>query len=246
MTTQDTSNNGFGNNSFGRLDIKADATGRMIKDPPKPEQKPTRKTRHEEGYLDHYENGSGTEMRIPPEDMVKSGSINGAMKTNRGRFEDSISKGSVKKKWPWDRQDHPFKDQIISMKDGETKDLIAPDGKSKTDYWDRDLGHTDHVLNGDVNGSLGLGHAKVRSQGTFKATRTGNSVQIQGEVDHEVKDVYDFNEGDPIYSSQRKKATEGDAEPFVIRGRKYDRVRGEIKIKDGDVDDAKFEWDNAD
>ena len=49
MTTQDTSSNGF-----GRLNIKTDATGRMIKDPPKPQQKPTRKTRHEEDYLEHY------------------------------------------------------------------------------------------------------------------------------------------------------------------------------------------------
>lgn len=242
MTTQDTTSQP---NGFGRLNIETDATGRMIQNPPTPEQKPKRKTRHEEDYLTHYENGSGTEMRIPAEDMVKSPSIKRAMKANRGRFEDSISKGSVKKKG-WGRQDHPFKDQILSMKDGETKELIAPDGKSKTDYWDRDLGHADHVLNGDVNGSLGLGHVKVRSKGIFKATRTGNNVQIQGEVDHEVKDVYDFNKDDPLLSSQRKKATEGDAKPFVIRGRKYDRVHGKIEIENEDIKDAKFEWGDVD
>jgi hypothetical protein len=238
MTTQETESNGF-----GRLDIKTDATGRMIKNPPIPKQKPL-KTRHNQPYLDHYLDGSGEPMRIPAEDMVKSDSLNGAMKTNRERFEDSMSKGSVKKKW-WGRQDHPFKDQILNMKDGEIKTLDAPNRTDGIDTWDRDIEPGGHFLKLDPRKELGLGHVKVKSKGKFEATRTGDTLQILGNVDHEVKDRYDFSEGF-MFGHFKGKETKGEAKSFDIEGKKRDKVDGHIKIKNGEIEDSSFEWDDAD
>lgn len=243
MTDDKTKSNGF-----GRLNLETDDTGRMIKDPPTPKKKPSL-TRHERGYLEHYLGGSGAEMTIPPEDMDKSGSLKDAMKTNRNRFEESMTKGGVTKK-DGSFHSHPFKEQIINMKDGETKTLEAPNSKGNDkadkniDTWDRDIKPGEHLLKFDPRKELGLGHVKVKSEGKFEATRTGDIVEIRGKVDHKVKDRYDFSENF-MFGYFKNKETEGEAKSFDIKGKKSDKVHGNIKIENGDIKDANFKWDDA-
>lgn len=76
-----------------------------------------------ERYLEHYMGNSGSPMKLTSKEMEESKVLKNAMKENEKRFEDSLTKGYVDDE---KRKKSPFKDVIVTMKDGETIDLQAP------------------------------------------------------------------------------------------------------------------------
>jgi hypothetical protein len=72
-----------------------------------------------------------------------------------------------------------------------------------TDFWDSRTSSSDNRP-GDY---AAIGRSSVRSEGTFRATRKGDRINVTGEVQHRlgmkrrgestVEDVYDFEAGQP-------------------------------------------------
>lgn len=186
---------------------------------------------------DHYEEGSGRPLIYSPYRLDKRPVYKDAMETNKKRFEDSIVKGIV------DGKSHPFKDEILSLKDGETIMLNKKGILGGGDYWDKDMDRLDGVFHGDTKQSLADGSAKLRSTGTVRATRKGNMVYLDGVVDHQVNDVYDFNKDDHEYSYYRKKAETGKAKPYGTHASKLERLKGRILVQGGKIAGYKFDWE---
>jgi hypothetical protein len=218
---------------FESTSVRYDATGRVMRTWDK-----KRETAGSADLFAHYWSGSGRPLKYEPQEMDASLMYAQAMKDNQKRFEDSMSKAN--------KNPHPFHSQILSLKDGETKFLNNPHSLGNGDYWDRDIGPNEGALHGDVRQSLATGSIKLRSNGSFKAIRNGNAVDIDGVVDHTLKDVYDFNDGNILLSPFRKMSSEGNAKPFSIYGSKLEKLKGRLQIENGRITQRNFEWTAVD
>ena len=208
-----------------------------------------------EKFLKHYLGKSGEPMEISAEDIDKASLYRDAMKTNQKRFEDSIVKGVVDRTYEWhgnaasgkEGTPSPFKDQILSLKDGETITLNNPKVKDGSDAWDRDIGRLHSMLK-DPDHGRSLGAVKLRSVGHLNATRRGNIITINGTVNHNINDTYDFNNDTVLdkmlLGKHRTLAEEGYAAPFPVRGTNPQKVTGTLEIKNGRITNPQFRWDD--
>lgn len=100
----------------------------------------------------------------------------------------------------------------------------------------------------DPDYARALGAAKLRSLGELQATRKGNKVEITGEVYHTVRDTYDFNDDtfvdQTLFKNERTLAENGYAKPFEVYGHKPQKVTGTLEIKNGNITNPKFRWDD--
>lgn len=76
----------------------------------------------------------------------------------------------------------------------------------------------------------------------------GDIVEITGKVHHEIKDTYDFNEGELYdniaFEKYRLLATKGYAKPFKVYGLKPQKMKGTMEIKNGRIVNAQFKWED--
>ncbi len=155
---------------------------------------------------------------------------------NKKRFEDSMVKGEV------NGLKHPFKDQILRLRDGESIVLKNPAVDGGVDYWDQDIGATEGLRNFDEDQGLGIGRVKFRSTGSLKATRKGDKVLVDGLVDHRFNDVYDYNKDDKVLGALRYIPG---SKPFKIYGSKLEKLNGEVSLERGTIEDHKFQWNSV-
>lgn len=214
----------------GRKPVEYDATGRMIRSW-------QNETAGSKDFLTHYDQGSGRTLRYKPSEMDQSPMYKRAMQDNKKRFEESMIRPSAKF--------HPFYSQILSLKDGETKILNNPKTEGVGDYWDRDIGRYEGLLLADPRQSLGTGSVKIRSNGTFQVTRKGDTIAIDGKVDHALNDVYDFNKQDFHFSPFRSRTKRG-SKPFEIEGSKREKVKGLLKFENNRITEHDFTWEPVD
>lgn len=215
-----------------RKPLEYDATGRLVRS-----WAENKETAGSKDFLTHYDQGSGKTLKYTANEMNQSPMYSRAMKDNKKRFEESMVRPSEKF--------HPFYSQILSLRDGETKTLNNPKTEGVGDYWDRDISRYEGLLYGDPKQSLGTGSVKIRSNGSFNARRKGDTVEIGGEVDHTLKDIYDFNKKDTEFSSFRSRTEKG-AKPFEIRGSRKERMKGRLKIENSRITEHDFTWDPVD
>lgn len=136
-----------------------------------------------------------------------------------------------------------MKNKILNLKNGESIVLNNPKIPGGGDLWDRDLKKSDAKKSKDLHQYNATGKVKLRSHGSIKATRKGDEVEIVGVVDNSIKDIYDFNEEDILFSVYRNLAKKGNAKPFLVYGNSLEKVKGKIKLGNGDIQSSKFEWE---
>jgi peptidoglycan hydrolase-like protein with peptidoglycan-binding domain len=240
---------GFGGNVLGVLEaITGKRTPRVImnaveqKKPEAPQPVAEKKedskipsNQKETDFYEHYKKGSGAPITYTSEEMRANPTFQGAMNTNRRRFEDSMATGEAIK-------NHPFQKSLKNLKNGETIILNSPTSPGGGDYWDRDIKRYEGLKQGDIKQSLETGSIKLRSTGNFKATRKDDKIYIEGIVDHSVKDVYNFNKSDREFSYFRKQSEKGEAKPFAIRGSNFEKFEGILEIKNGQIRKQDFKW----
>jgi hypothetical protein len=151
-----------------------------------------------------------------------------------------MTKGKV------DNRAHDFKNKILNLKNGESVVLNNKQSPGGGDYWDRDIKRTDSLKKGDVDFFAALGNVKLRSTGSFKATREGNKVYIEGVVDNSLRDKYNFNEGDILFKPWANEEKQGRAKSYGIKGSKLQKVKGTLEINNGTIHNSKFEWEDMD
>lgn len=144
---------------------------------------------------EHYIKGAGEAMPFTAEEMDATPTFAQAMQTNKKRFEESLTKDKVDDKIP-----HEFKNRILTLRDGESTILSRKNLPGGSDYWDRDIQTYEGAKSGDVMQSLRSGAVKLRSTGSLRAARKGNTIEIDGVVDHKIGDAYDFNLEDKEFS----------------------------------------------
>jgi len=85
---------------------------------------------------------------------------------------------------------------------------------------------------------------KLRSTGTIRATRRGDSVDIDGEVRHKVDNTYDFNDDTAVdrvvYGAVKYPAEFLGAKTFRIKGAKSQKMEGQITLKNGQIGGSNF------
>jgi hypothetical protein len=59
----------------------------------------------------------------------------------------------------------------------------------------------------------------VTSKGKWDVMRRGKQFMFRGKIDHELKDPFDFDEGQPGHSEAEVLEHSGDARPFTVRHR---------------------------
>ncbi|WNK00135.1 peptidoglycan-binding domain-containing protein [Thalassospiraceae bacterium LMO-JJ14] len=135
--------------------------------------------------LDHFLNGKGAAKTIPRDEARKDPFIRDAETENRKRFETQTFLGISGKE--------VNNRKLRSLKDGETTYL--------DDYWDverkaggaiDDLASLDRSKRDDA---LAEGRKDFTSKARFTATRRGDKIYIQGNVDHDGSERYDFESG---------------------------------------------------
>ncbi|MCB9988397.1 MAG: peptidoglycan-binding protein [Rhodospirillales bacterium] len=205
--------------------------------------------------LEHYLGKSGEPVTLSEKDIDSARLYKKAIQTNQKRFEDSMVKGVVDRTYEWHGNvasgnkgvTSTFKDQILNLKDGETIMLDNPKIKNAGDSWDRDIGRWNSTLN-DPEQGFALGAVKIRSLGNLKAKRTGNKIEITGDVDHRINDTYDFNDDTlfdrNVFEGYRLLAKEGLARPFEVHGSKKQKVTGTLEIKNGRITNPQFKWED--
>lgn len=190
--------------------------------------------------FEKYLENSGKPVEMSSKDINRSVVIKDAIEKNKRRFEDSMTKGKV------DNKAHDFKNKILSLKNGESIVLNNKESPGGGDYWDRDIKSHDSLKKGDIDFFAAFGDVKLRSTGSFQATRKDNKVYIEGVVDNSLKDKYNFNEEDVLLRPWANEENQGRAKSYGIRGSKLQKVKGTLEINNGAIHNSKFEWQDLD
>lgn len=185
-------------------------------------------------FLNHYLDGSGTPKYMSRDQARGFNFIHDAEATNQKRFENSFMNH---------RSGIGYK--ISKLKPGQTA--------SFEDDWDYVVKPLDInprrnlTISDGVNGYLAFGKTNMKSKGIFTAKRNRDSVDIQGTVDHDWSDVYDFS----VWGSLGAGATAlGDgrkAKPFDFGSQWKKKFYGTSKVRNGRLYAPNFVWeDNTD
>lgn len=96
------------------------------------------------------------------------------------------------------------------------------------------------------NSLQGLDQLNFDPQEAFDPHEKEMKLIFDGLVDHNIKDVYDFNKKDKEFFWFKKQADDGKAKPFLIYGSKPEKVKGKIILKNGQISEHRFDWQNSD
>lgn len=184
--------------------------------------------------LDHFLTGSGTDKILSREEARDKIFIRNGEETNRKRFSNSfINKKKIGSKF-------------LNLKDGETIDV--------KDYWDYEVGYLpkksivdpsrSHILRGDLDETLSTGSSSIKSNGEFKAKRQGNTIFIDGIVNHKWQDIYDFHPMQSGGASAVSLVKAGRAKNFDITSKWKQRVTGTLQIKNGNLIQPRLIWED--
>lgn len=128
--------------------------------------------------------------------------------------------------------------KAYKLKDGESD--------SFSDYWDRKL-----TASTFVELFYASGTSTIRSTGTFKLTRKGKVITIEGSVAHHWWDKYDWHAGLAAYVPGYGSISDSDAlllqkhrgaAPFDMESDWKQSVTGKVEIVDWWFDEVSYEW----
>ena len=142
-----------------------------------------------------------------------------------------------------------YRDQIMDLKDGESRQILPDklkDDSRRADYWEVEGKTLGHVLGGDIDEALAFGSNELTSnlQDGFTATRKGDTITVTGVVNHDWSDRYDFDgesSPDPVMNSLRDS---GRAAEFDSKAAWAQKMTVRLKITDGGLtlDPNSVEW----
>lgn len=185
--------------------------------------------------LEHYLGGAGENLVINSDKLRQKNFIQDGEKKNMERIISSLS----------DDQSTKVGSKLSKLNDGQAIGL--------QDSWDysvegfpakQTLSHLDfrrsHILRGDIDEYLSTGSSNLKSSAMYYAKRSGDVINIEGLIDHNWKDRYDFKPGEfladgALTLEHYKKAT-----PFSLESKWKQNISGTVKIKDQKLSDPKF------
>lgn len=191
-------------------------------------------------YLRHFLDGSGKDIVVPRDEARKDPFINQGEKKNQEEFETKTFLGKTGKP--------EFNRRLRNIKDDQVIIL--------EDYWDKALpfdttgkkyigNQLARVLEPDR--LLSLGSLDMRSQLKGTASRTGDTIQIEGTVIHDASDDYDFKDDDESFGAYEIQQS-GRGKPFKVVQIWRQKVKGSVKIteesENGELtlSNPKFSW----
>ncbi|MBP5857057.1 hypothetical protein KAJ83_08555 [Marivibrio halodurans] len=199
--------------------------------------------------LDHFLDGSGKDRAYSRDQARERPFIREAEEKSRERFVDSLMKNKSTKLKGGTVINYNYRDQIMDLKDGESRQILPDklkDDSRRADYWEVEGKTLGHVLGGDIDEALAFGSNELTSnlQDGFTATRKGDTITVTGVVNHEWSDRYDFDgesSPDPVMNSLRDS---GRAAEFDSRAAWAQKMTVRLKITDGGLtlDPNSVEW----
>ena len=83
----------------------------------------------------------------------------------------------------------------------------------------------------------------------MQAKRQGKTIKITGQIDHVINDIYDFND-DTFFDKHAFKdfrflAKNKKAKAFRIQGVKSEKISGKLEIKNGNIKNKGFDFENS-
>jgi Putative peptidoglycan binding domain len=177
--------------------------------------------------LRHFREGSGTTLRVKRDWLRHRAAVRVAEIRNQKRFENWLTG----KRLPSPKSPHErIIGDLLRLKDGESLDR-----RSTWDSLVRVSGLKQ--LWSDLHNATGT--SNVKSVGSFRLTRKGNTITIVGNVDHIWSDVYDWKKGEEVRLLDGTVFRHDDAlslqhhrgaRPFRMESRWSQTVTGKISI----------------
>jgi hypothetical protein len=206
-------------------------------------------------HLDHFLDGDGSDREVHRDEARNDPFIRRAEEENRKQFEDNtfLAQPSKSQNPQQRRRKQEQNRRMRNLKEGESM-YVDP-----SDTWDQD--QTDREKFDDYGERIGHGGAddfwtygtqKMRSTPEkVKVTRRGNKLHIEGTVEHNADDRYDFDKGSSgDWSGAYELQEKGRAKPYTTRRRWKQRVSGTVDIdgwEDGKghvLRNPKMKWDD--
>lgn len=83
--------------------------------------------------------------------------------------------------------------------------------------------------------------------GNLQATRKGDTIKVEGEVYHTLKDKYDFNDDtyvDKVLLGDYRDLEKAEiAKSFSVYGATMQKIEGTIQVKNGRITGSDFKWE---
>ena len=178
-------------------------------------------------YLEHYLDGRGSKINVPKSEIDQKPFLKKGAEKNAERLKDSFL-----------NKEHDFNKKIKNLREGETVNL--------KDHWDYKFSplspvdaikHFDlnknHILSGRLDEMLSTGNSHIQSSGDLFATKTNGKIIIEGIINHNWNDVYDFTPLGSFGAGATTLEKFGRAKRFPIESLWKQKFKTTIVNKDG-------------
>ena len=162
--------------------------------------------------LEHFLDGQGRDKKMTQKDVEKRPFLKNAAEENNQRFKTKTFKegGDQSKK-------------LLNLKDGQETEI--------NDHWVKKITKNDHLVNLRGDEALATGNSHVKSDVTLKASRKGNNIIVEGVVDHNWNDLYDFDKDQ--YPDQYDLQQKGRADNYKINANWKQKIKMHFELKNG-------------
>lgn len=196
-------------------------------------------------HLEHYRGATGDPMPMTREMVRSIAPFRNGEKSIEYRYEQSFIESpsdvyANPESAPFVESRRRFGDQLRALKDGEST-IINDDWAVLYNNWIKKyLGGGGYDLDADFT----WGNTSLKSIGTFTATRRGNTINIEGTATHSLDDPYDFGPG-PMYGNDAELLEQyGLAKKYNRSASWKRRFTGTIELKNGQLQNPKFKWED--
>lgn len=174
-------------------------------------------------YLRHFLNNGGKPIHVPRDEARKDPFIREAEEKNRERFENRTFLGKTE-------SNTPVNNGLRNIKYEQTVQF-SDDWDSVRKTWGT-YGDIIGISVPDRDEALAQGRKDFKSKATFAATRKDDTIFIQGSVEHDGSETYDF-EWDRLGHLVGARALQlsGHAKPFDIEKKWTQDFQGTVKVK---------------
>jgi|GEM_PF-1959470 len=193
-------------------------------------------------HLDKFLDGDDTDRTVHRDEARKDPFIRRAEEKNRERYKERTFTGTTR--------NPELNRKLRNLKDGESVEF--------KDGWDHGQGDFDSVVDNarmgfkdGANNYLKYGRQALRSRSKIRATRRGNKIHYEGNVDHNADDDYDFHDGRTGDMTGAKDLEDaGRGKKYTTKRRWKQKVRGSVDIdgwKNGEghvLRRPKVKWDD--
>lgn len=162
--------------------------------------------------LEHYLDGQGKDKILTRKDVEKRPFLKEAAEENNKRFQTQTFNQN---------SDHTQK--LLNLKDGQETEV--------NDYWVKKISYLDHISDINLDEILATGKSHVHSGTKLKAKRVGNKITVEGIVNHNWNDLYDFDKEQ--YSDTYELQEKGRADNYNINANWKHKIKMNFEIKNG-------------